>query len=96
MAGELMNQIATTKLSSKGQVVIPEIIRESLHMEAGTQFVVIGLDDTIVLKSITPPPMSKFKSLLSKAEKAAKAAGLKKSDVNAAISQVRKAKKLNK
>lgn len=26
-------------------------------MEAGTQFVVIGLDDTIVLKSITPLPL---------------------------------------
>ena len=91
-----MNQVATTKLSSKGQVVIPEIIRESLHMETGTQFVVIGLDDTIILKSITPPPMSKFKSLLSKAEKAAKSAGLKRSDVNAAVSSVRKAKKPNK
>jgi AbrB family looped-hinge helix DNA binding protein len=91
-----MNQVATTKLSSKGQVVIPEIIRESLHMETGTQFVVIGLDDTIILKSITPPPMSKFKSLLAKAEKAAKTAGLKRADVDAAVSSVRKAKKLNK
>lgn len=91
-----MNQVATTKLSSKGQVVIPEIIRESLHFETGTQFVVIGLDDTIILKSITPPPMSKFKSLLAKAEKAAKVAGLKKTDVDAAVSSVRKAKKPNK
>jgi AbrB family looped-hinge helix DNA binding protein len=91
-----MNQVATTKLSSKGQVVIPEIIRESLHMETGTQFVVIGLDDTIILKSITPPPMSKFKSLLAKAEKAAKTAGLKRADVDAAVSNLRKAKKLNK
>jgi len=91
-----MNQIATTRLSSKGQVVIPESIRESLHMETGTQFVVIGLDDTIVLKSITPPPVSKFKSLLAKAEKAAKSAGLKKTDVDTAISQVRKAKKPKK
>jgi AbrB family looped-hinge helix DNA binding protein len=82
-----MNQVATTKLSSKGQVVIPEIIRESLHMETGTQFVVIGLDDTIILKSITPPP---------KAEKAAKTAGLKRTDVDAAISNVRKVKKPNK
>jgi hypothetical protein len=58
--------------------------------------VVIGLDDTIILKSITPPPMSKFKSLLAKAEKAAKTAGLKRADVDAAVSSVRKAKKLNK
>jgi AbrB family looped-hinge helix DNA binding protein len=91
-----MNQIATTKLSSKGQVVIPEIIRESLHMEAGTQFVVIGLDDTIVLKRITPPSMGKFKGLLAKAEKAAKIARLKKVNVSAAISQLRKAKKSRK
>lgn len=91
-----MNQIATTKLSSKGQVVIPEIIRQTLHMEAGTQFVVIGLDDTIVLKSITPPPMGKFKSLLAKAEKAAKNVGLKKSDVATALSQARKGKKISK
>jgi AbrB family looped-hinge helix DNA binding protein len=91
-----MNQVATTKLSSKGQVVIPEIIRESLHMEVGTQFIVIGLDDTIVLKSISPPPMSKFKSLLAKADKAAKDVKYKKSDINVAISQVRKAKKPKK
>ncbi len=94
--GGQMNQIATTKLSSKGQIVIPESIRESLHMEAGTQFLVFGLDDTIVLKTITLPPASKFKSLLAKADKAAKAAGLKKADVSNAISQVRKAKKINK
>lgn len=91
-----MNQVATTKLSSKGQIVIPESIRESLHMEPGTQFVVFGLDDTIVLKTITMPPVSKFKSLLARAEKAVKTAGLKKADVGKAISQGRKAKKLNK
>ena len=91
-----MNQVATTRMSSKGQVVIPEIIRESLHMDAGTQFVVIGLDDTIVLKSITPPPISKFKALLAKAEKAAKSVGLKKGDVETAIAQVRKGKKSKK
>lgn len=91
-----MSQVATTRLSSKGQVVIPENIRESLHMEVGTQFVVLGLDDTIILKSITPPPISKFKSLLAKAEKAAKSAGLKKTDIAFAISQVRKGKKSKK
>lgn len=91
-----MSQVATTKLSSRGQVVIPETIRDSLRMEAGTQFVVIGSDDTIILKSITPPPISKFKGLLAKAEKAAKNAGLKREDVKKAIAQARKAKKPKK
>ncbi len=34
-----MADVATTKLSSKGQVVIPENIREKLRLEAGVQFV---------------------------------------------------------
>lgn len=87
-----MSQVETTKLSSRGQVVIPEEIRERLHMVPGTKFVVIGQGDTIVLKSISPPPMSRFKQLLSEATQAAKKAGLKKSDVEEAIKAVRREK----
>lgn len=36
---------ATTKLSSRGQVVIPEEIRISLGLNEGDQFVVIGEGD---------------------------------------------------
>lgn len=46
---------STTKMSSRGQVVIPEEIRENLHLKEGDQFVVIGKGDTVILKSITPP-----------------------------------------
>lgn len=88
-----MSQVATTKMSSRGQVVIPESIRELLCIHTGTQFIVIGQGDTIVLKSISPPPVSKFKSLLAKAERAAKESGLKKADVDEVIAQSRKARK---
>ena len=37
-----MANISTTKMSSKGQVVIPENIRKQLNLKAGTQFVVVG------------------------------------------------------
>ena len=37
-----MSSIATTKLSSKDQVVIPEEIRERLGLKPGTKFVVLG------------------------------------------------------
>ena len=40
-----MASIATTKLSSKGQVVIPEEIRKQLGLKEGDQFVVVGQDD---------------------------------------------------
>ncbi len=91
-----MNQVSTTKMSSRGQVVIPEAIRENLSFSEGTLFIVIAQGDTIVLKSITPPPVSKFKSLLAKASKLAKESGLKKADVNQVIKETRKEQKNKK
>lgn len=87
-----MNQIATTKLSSKGQVVIPEEIRSRLGLETGVQFVVIGEGDVVILKAIHPPEMSDFESVVGRARKAAKKAGLKPSDVAEAIERVRREK----
>ena len=81
---------ATTKLSSKGQVVIPEDIRDSLNLREGDQFVVIGKGDTVILKAITPPSMDQFDALLKNADANAKKIGLKKSQVKMAISKVRK------
>jgi AbrB family looped-hinge helix DNA binding protein len=58
-----MAAYSTTKLSSKGQVVIPEEIRENLHLKEGDQFVVIGRGDTVILKAITPPRLEDFGEL---------------------------------
>ncbi len=44
-----MGSLATTRLSSKGQVVIPEEIRERLGLKEGTQFVVVGERDVVIL-----------------------------------------------
>ncbi len=87
-----MSDLATTKLSSKGQVVIPDDVRKRLKLKTGTQFVVIGEDDVVILKTITPPSMNDFDSLIAKARKQGKEAGLKKSDIAAAIDKVRKQK----
>ena len=87
-----MAAYSTTKMSSKGQVVIPEEIRDSLHLKEGAQFVVIGQGDSVILKSITPPSMDEFEDLLAEARQYAKKAKLKKSDVKSAIAKARKAK----
>ena len=47
-----MATVATTKLSSKGQVVIPEDVRKALGLEVGAQFVVMGDGDLVILKRI--------------------------------------------
>jgi AbrB family looped-hinge helix DNA binding protein len=46
-----MTKPATTRMSSKGQVVIPERIRQQLRLQAGTQFVVVGDRDVVILKA---------------------------------------------
>ena len=84
-----MANVATTKLSSKGQVVIPENIRKKLHLKAGAQFVVIGDNDVVILKNISPPTMNEFDDLIAKARKSAKQAGLTKTDIKQAIAKVR-------
>ncbi|MCK9365522.1 MAG: AbrB/MazE/SpoVT family DNA-binding domain-containing protein [Syntrophales bacterium] len=52
-----MENLATTKMSSKGQVVIPEDIRRRLNLKPGSQFMVLGEDDVVILKAILPPEM---------------------------------------
>ena len=84
-----MVRLATTKLSSKGQVVIPEAIRERLGLEAGVQFVVVAEGDVVVLKVLNAPKMSDFKALLDKAQESADAAGLTPEDIEEAIRMVR-------
>lgn len=84
-----MANVSTTKMSSKGQVVIPENIRKRLNLQTGAQFVVVGDKDIVVLKSITPPSIEEFDSLIADVRKKGKKAGLKKTDIKDAILKVR-------
>jgi AbrB family looped-hinge helix DNA binding protein len=85
-----MEPVSTTKMSSKGQVVIPEEIRRRLELGAGTQFIVLAEGDVVILKMVRPPSMGDFDRLVKKAKKQARAAGLTRSAVSAAVSEVRK------
>jgi len=84
-----MESLATTRMSSKGQVVIPEEIRDRLGLKAGTQFVVVGNRDAVILKAISAPSAKEFNDLMGQARKQARRVGLKKSDVEAAVARVR-------
>jgi AbrB family looped-hinge helix DNA binding protein len=86
----MMSETATTTLSSKGQVVIPEAIRDRLGLKAGAQFVVVADRDVVILKLLEPPALTEFAALTKQARQAAKRAGLKPSDVPRAIAQVRR------
>ena len=84
--------VSTTKMSSKGQVVIPDEIRRKLRLKEGAHFVVLGDGDTVVLKRVAPPSTDDIRDLLKDARLQAKNAGLTKADVRKMIAEVRRGK----
>jgi len=84
-----MQTLTTTRMSSKGQVVIPEEIRDRLGLQSGTQFVVVGDRDVVILKAISAPSMKEFDNLIAQARQQARRSGLRKSDIAAAVAKVR-------
>ncbi|HLA87517.1 MAG TPA: AbrB/MazE/SpoVT family DNA-binding domain-containing protein [Anaerolineales bacterium] len=84
-----METLATTRMSSKGQVVIPESIRKRLNIKEGAQFLVVGDADVVIFKVVTPPDMNEFDALIKRARKQAKEAGLKQTDITSAVAKAR-------
>lgn len=85
-----MATVSTTTLSSKGQVVIPEDVREALGLEPGAQFVVMADGDVVILKRIEALARSEFRALAAKTRKQARQSGLKPADVRKAVRNVRR------
>ena len=84
-----MSKPATTKMSSKGQIVIPENIRDRLGLKPGEQFVVVGEDDVVILKKIAPLSMADFDELITTARQQARQASMKRSDISSAVGATR-------
>lgn len=85
----MSQSIATTKMSSRGQVVIPESIRERLNLGPGVQFAVFGQDDVVMFKVINPPALDEFARLKRELQQQARQDGLKRSDIPKAVAKVR-------
>ncbi|TMI29549.1 AbrB/MazE/SpoVT family DNA-binding domain-containing protein [Candidatus Bathyarchaeota archaeon] len=78
-----------TRISNKGQVVIPGRIREELGLDEGTRLLVFGEGDTLILKKVTLGPGSSTREALESLRRRVKALGLSKEDVAAEIRKVR-------
>ena len=85
-----MSNVELTRLSSKGQVVIPQHVRDELGLKEGETFAVIGKDDTIVLKKVLmPSPRDVFERVHSWGLKFAVKKGLKETDFQERMSRDR-------
>ncbi|MDP3729008.1 MAG: AbrB/MazE/SpoVT family DNA-binding domain-containing protein [bacterium] len=69
--------VDVTKVSTKGQVVIPQHIREELNLEEGSQVVISRMKDFVVMKKISITDLKKeFEELTKIGEKRAKKLGI--------------------
>lgn len=85
-----MTGLATTRLSSRGQVVIPEEIRKALGLQAGVRFLVLRDRDVVILKRIGAPSPREALALASKVRRQARLAGVRPADVRKAVQDVRR------
>jgi antitoxin PrlF len=76
-------------MSSKGQIVIPESIRQQLNLLPGTHFVVVGEGDVVVLKAISTPQIDTFGTLIQQARQQVSLSGIKHADINEAVEKSR-------
>ncbi|MBU0979472.1 MAG: AbrB/MazE/SpoVT family DNA-binding domain-containing protein [Nanoarchaeota archaeon] len=77
--------VETVKMSSKGQIVIPQGIRESIHADEGTIFAAMGSNDTVILKKIATPSkeelLKDLSSIAKEGKKRLQSIGIKESDL---------------
>jgi len=85
-----MDKIEITSMSSRGQVVIPFDIRRQLGLKEGEKFIVIGEDDTLLLKKVTMPSFKNFDRLLQKTRRYVTEKGVTPSDLREAITRARR------
>ncbi len=89
-------EIELTKMSSRGQIVIPQKLRDRMKIKEGSVFAILGDGDSFVLKKIAVPDKEQFLKSLEKiskeGRKRAEKLGVKESDLPEMIRRLRKEK----
>jgi AbrB family looped-hinge helix DNA binding protein len=81
-----MVEASTTKVSSKGQVVIPVNVRKAAGLKKGEKLLAIAFDDTVVLKRIVDKT---FEETVKPIWARVRRIGLTEEDVDALIQEAK-------
>lgn len=85
-------QVELTRISEKGQIVIPNTLRKEMQINRSDQFMIFGENNTIILKKIEKPAIKKtFDEIAEPLRKVSKEIGLSKKDLAKAIKEIRNA-----
>jgi AbrB family looped-hinge helix DNA binding protein len=92
--------VEMVKMSSKGQIVIPQDIRAEICASEGTMFAVVSGRDSIVLKKVAMPSkedlICELKEIAKENAKRAEKLGIKESDVPDLVHRFRAEKRAKK
>ena len=90
-----MSQYLTdvTAVSTKGQIVLPKSIRDSLSLVTGARLMVLCDGENILLKPIRKPDISEFRAMMDQAAQWADEAGMTEADISDAIREVWEARR---
>ena len=91
LIGETMSNVEITKMSSRGQIVIPKDIREEIGMREGDYLAIFSSGDTICLKRLEMIALKKrFEKTANRLEKIAIEKGITSDDIDEAVKNARK------
>ncbi|MBQ6141973.1 MAG: AbrB/MazE/SpoVT family DNA-binding domain-containing protein [Kiritimatiellae bacterium] len=87
----------TTKMSSKGQVVLPEALRQMYGWRSGTAFTILVYNGSIIMQPLKTPTdeevAAEFEEAVAECRRQAKDAGMTPIDISNAIAEVRSARR---
>lgn len=86
----MQSEVETTRVSSKGQIVIPQSIRERVGFAEGDLLAVYGEEGAVVLRRIETPKLQALRASLQLAQSYAEREGLTRRELAAAIRAYRK------
>lgn len=80
-----------TRLSERGQIVIPTELRKSMHLKEGERFIVTGLGDTIILRKLElSQERLRLKRLIRQSSEKARKSGFTEKEVERLIEKTRR------
>ena len=86
--------VEMVKMSSKGQIVIPQDIRTEIDASEGTMFAVVSGRDSIVLKKVATPSkeelICELKEIAKEGKKRLESKGIKEADISNIVEKSRK------
>ena len=86
-----MEDIELVKMSTKGQLVVPQDIREVSHLNPGERFMAFPVKEGVLFKRVDIPKVKlDFESLAKEVESQFRKGKVKKGDVKEAIRWARK------